>query len=219
MKKFSVCILSSLLGFVTISANDSISTNYVKGEYISYCSVDIDAPMAVGDSVIADMITQLTSDFDSLFTWAFKGLGQQGDEERDEVVLHIKSSTFDRMSGLCHMVADIQVSKITTFRDIPLDSKVLQTKLEDGSTRVDVDIFYSNAILKKAYGTFFVKPIADNRIEMSVCIHVRFGWFFNIFITKKRFRNIIEWRMQGMMNNLRDEAEKRQTDLLQKQIQ
>lgn len=40
-------------------------------------------------------------------------------------------------------------------------------------------------------------------------IHIRFGWFFNIFITQKRYRDIVEWRMQGFMNNMRDEAERR----------
>ncbi len=192
------------------AANDSISTRYVKGEFISYCSVDANAPMAVGDSVVEDLVDQITSDYEQLFTWAFKGLGQQGeDDERDEVVLIVKQSTFDKMSGLCHMVVDIDVPHVTKFSDVPINSRVLQTKLADGTTRVDVDIYYSNAVLKKAYGTFFVKKLAENRIEMSVEIHVRFGWFFNIFITQRRFRNIVEWRMQGFMNNLREEAEKR----------
>ena len=137
-----------------------------------------------------------------------------GDDERDEVVITIKESTFDKMSGLCHMVADIEVSRVTTFRDIALDSRVLQTKLADGTTRVDVDIFYSNSFLKKAYGTFFVKPLSDTRCEMRIQIHVRFGWFFNLFITQKRFRNIVEWRMQEFMRNLRTEAEKRYTQQL-----
>lgn len=203
-------IIGLLLAVGLAAANDSISTRYVKGEFISYCSADAEAPMAVGDSIVADLVDQITSDYEQLFSWAFKGLGQQGkDDERDEVVLLVKESTFDKMSGLCHMVVDIIVSRVTSFRDIPLDSRVLQTKLDDGTTRVDVDIFYSNAILKKAYGTFFVKSLSDDRIEMSVEIHVRFGWFFNIFITQRRFRNIFEWRMKGFMENLREEAEQR----------
>ena len=49
---------------------------------------------------------------------------------------------------------------------------------------------------------------------MRIQIHVRFGWFFNLFITQKRFRNIVEWRMQEFMRNLRTEAEKRYTQQL-----
>lgn len=208
--KRAVFIIGFLSAVGLAVANDSISTRYVKGEFVSYCSVDAAAPMAVGDSVVEDLVDQITSDYERLFTWAFKGLGQQGEDDvRDEVVLIVKESTFDRMSGLCRMVVDIDVPHVTAFRDVPIDSKVLQTKLDDGSTRVDVDIFYSNAVLKKAYGTFFVKSLAEDSIEMSVEIHVRFGWFFNIFITRRRFRNIVEWRMKGFMDNLREEAEKR----------
>ncbi len=208
-----------IIGFLSVmglvAANDSISTRYVKGEFISYCAVDAAAPMVVGDSVIADLVDQITSDYERLFTWAFKGLGQQGEDDvRDEVVLIVKQSTFDKMSGLCRMVVDIDVPHVTKFRNVPIDSKVLQTKLDDDITRVDVDIFYSNSVLKKAYGTFFVKSLAKDSIEMSVEIHVRFGWFFNIFITQKRFRNIVEWRMKGFMDNLREEAEKRYATLI-----
>lgn len=208
------CILGVLTA-VNLTATDYLSTRYVDGEFVSECAVDAAAPLSVCDSVVADLVEQITSDYERLFTWAFKGLGRQGgDDERDEVVITIKESTFDKMSGVCHMVADIEVSRVTTFRDIALDSRVLQTKLADGTTRVDVDIFYSNSFLKKAYGTFFVKPLSDTRCEMRIQIHVRFGWFFNLFITQKRFRNIVEWRMQEFMRNLRTEAEKRYTQQL-----
>ncbi|MGN0186539.1 MAG: hypothetical protein ACI392_02175 [Paludibacteraceae bacterium] len=214
MRKLLLCVCGVLLA-AELLASDFLSTRYVNGEFVSECAVDAVAPLSVCDSVVDDLIEQITSDYEQLFTWAFKGLGRQGgDDERDEVVITIKESTFDKMSGLCHMVADIEVSRITTFRDIALDSRVLQTKLADGTTRVDVDIFYSNSFLKKAYGTFFVKPLSDARCELRIQIHVRFGWFFNIFITQKRFRNIVEWRMHGFMQNLRTEAERRYTQQL-----
>lgn len=209
---FCVC---GVLMAADLFATDFLSTRYADGEFVSECAVDVGAPLSVCDSVVADLVDQITSDYERLFTWAFKGLGRQGgDDVRDEVVVTIKESTFDKMSGLCHMVADIEVSRVTTFRDISLDSRVLQTKLDDGTTRVDVDIFYSNSFLKKAYGTFFVKPLSDARCEMRIQIHVRFGWFFNLFITQKRFRNIVEWRMQGFMQNLCAEAERRYTHQL-----
>lgn len=213
MKKafFIICCLLTTAGIVC--ANDSISTRYVKGEFISYCSIDAAAPKAVGDSIVEDLVDQITSDYEQLFSWAFKGLGQQGEDDvRDEVVVLVKESHFDRLSGICNMVVDIEVPHVTSFRDVPVDSKVLISNPNDATTRVDVDIYYSNAVLKKAYGIFFVKAIDEDHIEMSVEVHVRFGWFFNIFITQRRFRNIFEWREQGFMNNLKEEALRRKSN-------
>ena len=40
--------------------------------------------------------------------------------------------------------------------------------------------------------------------------HVKFGWFFNIFITQNRFKLIMEWRLKRFIHNLKDEAERRE---------
>lgn len=189
---------------------DSVSTYYQQGEFISYCSVVTDVPLKVADSVVDDLISQFRGDPELLFEWAFKDLGKQpGDKSKNEVLIKLKLATFDKMTGKSLLLTDVIVSEYTTYENVAIESKVTKTKMNSGKTRVFVDIFYSNALLKKAYGTFFVVPLDENRVMMSVQIHVRFGWFFNIFITQKRYRNLVEWRMKGFMNNMRKEAERR----------
>ncbi len=189
---------------------DSVSTYYQQGEFISYCSVVTEVPLKVADSVVDDLISQFRGDPGLLFEWAFKDLGKQpGDKSKNEVLIKLKLATFDKMTGKSLLLTDVIVSDYTTYENVAIESKVTKTKMNSGKTRVFVDIFYSNALLKKAYGTFFVVPLDENRVMMSVQIHVRFGWFFNIFITQKRYRNLVEWRMKGFMNNMRNEAERR----------
>ncbi len=189
---------------------DSVSTYYQQGEFISYCSVVTEVPLKVADSVVDDLISQFRGDPELLFEWAFKDLGKQpGDKSKNEVLIKLKLATFDKMTGKSLLLTDVIVSDYTTYENVAIESKVTKTKMNSGKTRVFVDIFYSNALLKKAYGTFFVVPLDENRVMMSVQIHVRFGWFFNIFITQKRYRNLVEWRMKGFMNNMRNEAERR----------
>jgi hypothetical protein len=41
-------------------------------------------------------------------------------------------------------------------------------------------------------------------------VKLKFGWFFNIFITKKRYKSIIEWRIKKFSENIKDECERKQ---------
>lgn len=203
-------ILLILTPSLYLFGRDSVSTYYQQGEFISYCSVVTDVPLKVADSVVDDLISQFRGDPELLFEWAFKDLGKQpSDKSKNEVLIKLKLATFDKMTGKSLLLTDVIVSEYTTYENVAIESKVTKTKMNSGKTRVFVDIFYSNALLKKAYGTFFVVPLDENRVMMSVQIHVRFGWFFNIFITQKRYRNLVEWRMKGFMNNMRNEAERR----------
>ncbi|HPW89792.1 MAG TPA: hypothetical protein PLJ40_00030 [Paludibacteraceae bacterium] len=209
MKRILLILFTCLFVF-NLFGRDSISTRYADGEFVSYCSVETNASLAVADEVVDDLIDQFRGNPEQLFEWAFKGLGKQtGDDSKNEVLLDLKLATFDKMTGKSHLLTDIVVPGFRTYKDVSIDSRVTKTKLKNGGTRVFVDIFYSNLLLKKAYGTFFVTPIADNKVMLSMRIHVRFGWFFNIFITQRRYRNVVEWRMQGFMNNMRDESERR----------
>ncbi len=209
MKRGLIILLTWLCAF-HLFGRDSISTHYTDGEFVSYCRVETDAPMVVADDVVDDLINQFRGNPEQLFEWAFKNLGKQpGDDSKNEVLIKLKLATFDKMTGKSRLLTDVIVPGITTYKDVAIDSRVTKTKLANGGTRVFVDIFYSNSLLKKAYGTFFVTPIAPNKVMLSMRINIRFGWFFNIFITQKRYRDIVEWRMQGFMNNMRDEAERR----------
>ena len=38
-------------------------------------------------------------------------------------------------------------------------------------------------------------------------INIKYGWFFNIFITKRIYKNSVEWRVNRYMNNLKKVAE------------
>ena len=104
---------------------------------------------------------------------------------------------------------DIEVPGLTTYKDISLESRVLKQHLPSGEVRVDVDIFYSNAFLKKAYGTYHVVPLTDNKVLLCMNTYIKFGWFFDLFITNRRYKNLMEFRIIKFMNNMSNESEKR----------
>ena len=50
-------------------------------------------------------------------------------------------------------------------------------------------------------------PLIDTTSQMAIDMHVKFGWFFRIFITRKIYRETIDWRVERFVTNLKMRAE------------
>ena len=205
-----MCLLLFFCGKNFAKCNDTIWTTYEKGLFFSEAGTCVNATFKEAQSVVNLFIEQFTNDFNKLFDWAFTNLGKQkDDEEKNSFLLEIKSTEFDKMTGLSTVIADVVVPKVRRFKDVKINSKVTLTGDSTTFHNVYIDIFYSNALLKKAYGTFFVKKDDNNQVVITTNISVRFGWFFDIFITKKMYKKVVEWRLGQFLNNFKTEMEKR----------
>lgn len=198
------------------SRSDTIFSYYRKGEHVTHGCIYADARKEVCMDMVADLISQFRGNPDQLFGWAFKGLGrQEGDGNgKNEVLIQLNQALYDPSTQIGTLVMDIIVPGLTTFDDVNIESRVTQKDQNDTVSEVSVDIFYSNSLLKKAYGTFFVTQSSEGGTYLSIDIHIRFGWFFNLFITQRRYRNIVEWRTDGFLKNLRDDAERRERAII-----
>jgi len=68
-------------------------------------------------------------------------------------------------------------------------------------------------LLKYALGTVTIVRQKNDELLFITNVSIKFGWFFNIFITKKRYKSIVEWRIKKFTENLKTECEQRQNDL------
>lgn len=213
MKRVFFIVTCCILSCFTVKAqkSDTLYSYRQDGAFHSFCRVEAKCSNAIANEVVDDFISQFRGDPELLFEWALKGVGKQNDKERDEVLLVLKRTTFDPETSIGVIVADIKVPGLRTFKDINIESRVTKNELPDGITEIVVDIFYSNALLKKAYGTYRIVPQSDGTQFFDLTINIKFGWFFDLFITKKRYCSIIEWRAKGFMENMRNEAERRQS--------
>lgn len=211
-KYFFLPVIFLLLpvGFVAAVTADSLQTTYEKGLFTTYCTVEVAADKLAANDVIDDLISQFQGDPERLFDWAFKGLGQQKDgSEKDAVILVWNATSYDPQTGISILNVDAVVPGFTVFRDIELKSKVEDRQLLNGWRRIRVDMFYSGSLLKESYGVFYVKQLAPDKMLYTIEINIRFGWFFNIFITQRRYKALAEFRVEKFMQNLRDETERR----------
>lgn len=190
---------------------DTIWTVYKDGEFTTQCQLRFNA----SNQVVAEVSDDLVSDFHNapgnLFNWALKDLGLQ-DEKNNELIIVFKSSTNDNKTGITHGVFDVIVPNITTFSNIKVDAKVSKTKYTNGISKVNADIAYSTMLLDKAFGIFTIIPQKNNEQLFVTNIKIKFGWFFNLFITKKRYKSIVEWRVKKFTENMKMESEQRQQE-------
>jgi len=211
MKKSCFLILF-LLAIVTsskASSLDSISTIYKNGEFITYCQVRVDASDSISNTVTKDFVYQMHDNLDALFGWALKGMNLRK-EKNELMVFYFKSTKYNKETHTVRGIGDVIVPGVITFPNIIVDSRLTEKRFTNGKSTVDIDLLYSDGFLKKMYGIFTVIPKRNNTSLFTLETHIRFGWFFNIFITQHRFKQIMEWRLKKLVHNLRDEAERRE---------
>jgi len=206
-KHILILFLLSLLLNLKASPIDSISSVYKNGEYVTFYETRI----KVSNEIAEDVADYLVHDFhfspENLFNWALKDLGLQNKKD-NELVFVIKPSVFDEKTGVTHGNFDIIVPHITTFKNVKVDAIVTKKQLKNGDTKVIADIIYSSLLLKHALGTVTIIPQKNNEQVLITNVSIKFGWFFNIFITKKRYKSIVEWRIKKFAENFKDECEK-----------
>ena len=202
---FIFCIEFTILA----SPTDSISTVYLDGEFITYCQVLANASDSISNSVVNDFDYQMRYNLDGLFGWALKGLNLRKEKD-DLIIFYFKTTSYNKNTKIIRGIGDVIIPNIITFPDIIVDSKLSKKRYKNGKSEVNIDLLYSNGFMKKMFGTFTVLPKEEAGTLYIFENKVRFGWFFDIFITQKRFKTIMEWRLKRFVHNLKDEAERRE---------
>jgi hypothetical protein len=212
MKRIYAYILLILfcISAISASAADSIVTVYKDGEFVSQYQRLIKTTPAITASVTDDLITEFNNSPGKLFDWALKDLGVQDQKKGNEVIIVFKKSTVNEKTGISEGVFDIVVPGITTFNNVRVDGSVTKAHLVNGATRLTAIITYSSLLVKNASATVTIIPQKNNEQLFVSNLKIRFGWFFNIFITKKRYQSIVEWRIKKFTENMRIECEKRE---------
>ena len=211
MKKHFILSLFFLSGnfFLIASPQDSISTIYQNGEFVTHCQVYVYASDSISNAVLNDFDYQMRYKLDALFGWALKGMNLR--KEKDELMIfYFKSTSFNKEANVIECVGDIIVPGYITSPDIIIESRISSQKFSNGKSSFYIDLLNSNRFIKKMSSNFSVIPKKDKGVWFTLDTHVRFNWFFNIFITQKRFKSIMEWRLKRFVHNIKDEAERRE---------
>ena len=205
---FIIIVLFVYVSTVFASTTDSITSVYKAGKFETRFQSKTKASNEIAQNVADYLVSDFHNSPGHLFTWALNGLGLQNKD--NELIIVFKSSDHDTKTGITHGVFDIVVPGITTFSNIKVDAIVSKTKYTSGVVKVTANIIYSSLLLKNAVGTLLLVPQKNNDLTLITDVNINFGWFFNFFITQKRYKSIVEWRIKKFNENIIDECDRRQ---------
>ena len=184
----------------------SVLTTLSDGMFHTQYETNVDMRAEVCNQVIDSMIYYLQTDPEMLSKQFFAGLGKQNDVKKNAFYLIWKESEYLPETQYSKLVLDVLVNEKPFLKDVKIESQVTDS-MQGMQRDIRVDIDYAGSLLKEAYGTFHILPTGENSAKIGMDVHVKFGWFFRIFITRKVYSETIDWRLGRFVTNLKLRAE------------
>ncbi len=184
----------------------SVLTTLSDGMFHTRYETEVSASAESCNVVIDSMIYYLQTDPAKLSEQFFAGLGKQEDAKKNAFYLIWKESEYVPKKQYSKLVLDVLVNERPFLSDVVIESMVTDS-LSGDRRDIRVDIHYAGTLIKEAYGTFHILPIGENTARIGMDVHVKFGWFFRIFISRKVYSETIDWRLVRFVTNLKLRAE------------
>ena len=193
--------MSLLLGIVL-----TVVTLLKDGMFHTTYETDVQASAEACNVEVDNMIHCLQTSPELLSEKYFAGLGMQEDTDKNAFYLKWKESSYSPEEQYSKLVLDVLVNEKPFLKDVVLEAFVADSVV--GERRdIRVDIRYAGTLIKEAYGSFHVQPTGENTAWIGMDVHVKFGWFFRIFISRKVYSETIDWRLVRFVTNLKLRAE------------
>lgn len=198
--------MSILLGMLLTTL-----TTLSAGMFHTAYETEVAASAEACNAVVDSMIYYLQTDPEMLSEQFFAGLGKQEDSKKNAFYLVWKESEYIPEKQYSKLILDVLVDEKPFLKNMVVESQVTDSVFGDRRD-IRVDIHYAGSLLKQAYGSFHITKIDDYTAKLGMDVHVKFGWFFRIFITRKVYSETIDWRLARFVTNLQLTAEGNQPD-------
>ena len=184
----------------------SVLTTLSDGMFHTRYETEVDTCAEACNVVIDSMIYYLQTDPEMLSEQFFAGLGKQEDAKKNAFYLIWKESEYVPKKQYSKLVLDVLVNEKPFLKDVVIESQVTDS-MRGAQRDIRVDIHYAGTLIKEAYGTFHVLSMGEKSAKIGMDVHVKFGWFFRIFISRKVYSETIDWRLVRFVENLKLRSE------------
>lgn len=196
-----VLIITAIFLTVSIFADEARQTRRVVMDQVWNCSYDR------ANEVIDLFVYEMQTDMNHLFTWAFLGTENQGDTKgKDAVSIKYVGNTYDPETRTGKLITTIEVLGVPWFKNREVRS-VYRDSVVNKTRYARLEITYSGSLLQAANGQFHTTPIDANHTTMHFELNVVLGKFFSAFVTTKTWNEVAAWRIETMVNNVKEYAE------------
>lgn len=184
----------------------SVLTTLSDGMFHTRYETEVDTCAEACNAVVDDMIYCLQTNPELLSEKYFAGLGMQDDTKKNAFYLDWKETSYFPEQRYSKLLMDVLVNEKPFLKDVVIEAFVADSMA--GERRdIRVDIRYAGTLIKEAYGSFHVQPTGENSAKIGMDVHVKFGWFFRIFISRKVYSETIDWRLVRFVENLKLRSE------------
>jgi len=200
MKRIVFSIISILLT-VSLFADEERQTRRVIMDQVWDCSYDR------ANEVIDRFVYEMQTDMNNLFTWAFIGTENKGDTKgKDAVSIKYVGNTYDPETRTGKLITTIEVLGVPWFKNREVGS-IYRDSVVNKTRYARLEITYSGSLLQAANGQFHTTPIDATHTRMHFELNVVLGKFFSAFVTTKTWNEVAAWRIEMMVNNIKEYAE------------
>lgn len=176
------------------------------GRFVSNLKVEVKAPYKQTQSVLNKFAEQYCGDLDGLFRWALSDLKLKGEKD-DMISINLKSHTCmpgqAKMEGLMDMYVSILRKD---FRDCTFETTI-DLKEEAGKTLIAYEMPRCDNVIEHVNARLTALCTGENSSELTFEVAFKAQNPYNL-MSKKQYRENIEWRFVKFLSNLRDEAER-----------
>lgn len=152
---------------------------------------------------------------DSLFKWAYLGLGEEEvtesktKESRDAIQLRYKDRVYDATLKTGDVAIDIYVLGVRWWKDQHLGTKYVLTRPTHAHFPLTAHMTatYSGSILEGGHFIMRMEPVSPEKTKVHYEFSLTFGKVLSSFISDKTWKNAIEWRFETILENLVECAE------------
>lgn len=153
---------------------------------------------------------------DSLFSWAYVGLGSQdtivkekSKEGKDVIQLKYKDRVYDPKLKTGDVAIDIYVLGVRWWKDQHLGTKYVLSRPAHASYPLTAHLkaTYSGSILEGGDFVLRLEPISPTQTKVHYEFSLVFGRVLSAFISDKTWQNAIEWRLATILDNIIEYAE------------
>lgn len=191
----------------------SATTLYTDHTFHTIVETEFDTSVDRAIEVANLFVYDLQTDIDHLGTWAYKNTGENNDEVAEEkkegrnaIRLEYTGNEYDHENRKGVTLIDVIVPQLNSRRSIRMETAYRDSLVAE-VYRSRLDIENTSHLIDKADAQFVVTPMRKNKCYVSLTLDVKLGWFFRIFVSPTVWRNMLEWRLETILFNLKEYAE------------
>jgi len=199
----------------------TIVSSYSGGAFRSEASIEASCSRESMNIVMDSLLADFARDPGHLFYWAFYGTGVQDENApSDAFILQYDSVIYIPKKEQLNLYLSVLVPHFKDIHGIVVEARLTDNRRINGvapkeksgvgytaNRVINFRVKYSGKLLKDLHASLTFVPDNSGKQRLYLKTYCEFGTFFNLFISQKMYRNVVEWRLEQFLLNLQRTAE------------